>query len=124
LGRDVKTRGEQVGILGLGYSVREASARRIGIRYPYFVETLVNAGQIASRLYSLYLANLGQYGSIVFGDVDTQKYEGDLVTLNCLPHGDIVDNFWLMKTNVTMVDGNETATELINRTNTQLGVFD
>jgi hypothetical protein len=115
LGRDVKTRGEQVGILGLGYSVREASARRIGIRYPYFVETLVNAGQIASRLYSLYLANLGQYSSIVFGDVDT---------LNCLPHGDIVDNFWLMKTNVTMVDGNETATELINRTNTQLGVFD
>jgi hypothetical protein len=115
---------EQTRLLGLGYSVREASARNMGIRYPNFVETLVNTGQIASRLYSLYLSDLGRYGSIVFGGIDAQKYEGDLVTLNCLPRDDDVESFYLIMPNVTMVDENGITTQLINETNRQIGIFD
>jgi hypothetical protein len=114
----------QTGLLGLGYSAQEGSAINSGVRYPNFVETLVNAGEIASRLYSLYLSNLGHYGSIIFGGVDTQKFEGDLHTLNCFPNGPTVSNFGLYMPSVTIVDGNGTTTQLVNRTNTQFGFFD
>lgn len=115
---------EQTGILGLGYSVEEASVQNVGIHYPNFVETLVNTGEIASRFYSLYLSDIGHYGSIIFGGVDTQKYEGDLVILNCLPQDGYVDNFQLSLPNVTMVDENGTTTQLVNETNVQFGFFD
>jgi hypothetical protein len=110
--------------MGLGYSVKEPSAFHYGVHYPNFVETLVNAGEIASRFYSLYLSNIGQYGSIVFGGVDTQKFEGDLVTLNCFPVGKVVNTFLLSMPKVTVVNGNGTTTQLIDRTNTQHGFFD
>jgi hypothetical protein len=116
--------GFQSGLLGLGYSFKEGSALNHGIRYPNFVETLVNAGEIASRFYSLYLSDLGQYGGIIFGGIDTQKFEGDLVTLNCFPTGGDVYDFYLSMPNVTVVDGNGTTTQLVNRTNTQFGLFD
>lgn len=114
----------QSGLLGVGYSLAEGSATLKGIRYPNFVETLVNAGEIASRFYSLYLSNLGQYGSIIFGGVDTQKFEGDLVTLNCMPAHGYVYDFGLSMPNVTMVDENGTTVQLVNETNAQYGVFD
>jgi hypothetical protein len=115
---------KQTGLLGLGYSSWEASALNLGIRYPNFVETLVNTGEIASRLYSLYLSDIGQYGSIIFGGVDTRKYEGDLVTLNCFPRDGYVDSFELSLPNVAMVDENGTTTQLVNETNVQFGFFD
>jgi hypothetical protein len=124
LARNVKSNKFQVGLLGLAYSAGEASAHNLGIRYPNFVETLVNTGEIASRLYSLYLSNLGQFGSIVFGGVDTQKYEGDLVTLNCFPRYGNVDNFRLSMSSVTMIDENGITTQLINETNREIGIFD
>ena len=95
-----------------------------GIRYPNFVETLVNAEEIASRFFRLYLSNLGQYGSMVFGGVDTQKFEGDLVTLNCMPAHGYVYDFVLSMPNVTMVDENGTTVQLVNETNAQYGLFD
>ncbi|CAD0112673.1 unnamed protein product [Aureobasidium uvarum] len=116
--------GIQEGLLGLGYSLRESSVLTNGIQYPNFVETLVNAGAIASRFYSLYLSNLGQYGSIIFGGVDTQKFEGNLVTLNCYPARNFTSSFQLTMSNVTMVDGNGTTIQLISRNNTQTGFFD
>lgn len=120
----MNTRGEQIGLLGLGYSTKEGIAGNNDVRYPNFIETLVNAGEIASRFYSLYLSNLGQYGGIIFGGVDTQKFEGDLVTLDCMPaNGDVYD-FFLSMDDVTMVDENGTTTQLINSTNAQYGLFD
>lgn len=120
----MKTRGEQSGLLGLGYSVKEASVGHNGTHYPNFVETLVNAGEIASRFYSLYLSNLGQFGSIIFGGVDTQKFDGDLVTLNCIPDDGDVYDFLLSMSEAKMTDENGTIIQLINRTNVQYGVFD
>jgi hypothetical protein len=125
LARNVKPHGgKQVGILGLGYSVREADAHNLGIHYPNLVETLVIAGQIAPRLYSPHLSGHGQYGSIIFGGVDTQKFEGDLVTMNCFPTGDTVRNFGLVMSGVTIVDGNGTTTQLVDEANIQYGLFD
>ena len=124
MARNVKPSSEQSGLLGLGYSAEEASALNNGTRYPNFIETLVNAGEIASRFYSLYLSNIGQYGNIVFGGVDTKKFQGDLVTLNCLPRDGVINSFRLVMPNVTIVNENGTTTQLVNRTNAQFGFFD
>ena len=120
----MKTRGGQTGLLGLGYSINEGIAGNEEVSYPNFVETLVNAGEIASRFYSLYLSNLGQYGSIIFGGVDTQKFDGGLVTLNCMPAHGYVYDFAMRMPSVTMVDGNGTTVQLVNETNALYGVFD
>ncbi|KAH0385290.1 acid protease, partial [Aureobasidium melanogenum] len=117
--------GIQTGLLGLGYSVNEGGALNNGIQYPNFIETLVTTGQIASRLYSIFLSNIGQYGSIVFGGVDTQKFKGNLVTLNCFPSGGKnVRDFNLYMPNVTIVDANGTVTQIVGKNNTQYGFFD
>lgn len=115
---------DQYGILGLGYSVKEGSAMRNGIHYPNFVETLVNAGEIASRFYGICLSSPDRYGSIIFGGVDTQKFEGDLVTLNCMPRGGHVYDFGLSMPYMTMDDENGTTVQLVNETNAQYGVPD
>ena len=75
------TTGYSVGLLGLGYSLNEAT-RHI---YPNIPEVLVAAGEIASRLYSVYLNSIDSSGSILFGGVDVDKYTGQLVTLDILP---------------------------------------
>lgn len=76
------TTGYAIGLLGLGYSLNEAT-RDI---YPNFPEVLVEAGEIDSRLYSVYLNTItATSGSILFGGVDADKYTGDLYTLDILP---------------------------------------
>lgn len=98
------TTGFAVGLMGLGYSYYEASKRQ----YPNIPEVLASSGEIASRLYSVYLNDIGTYqcfpslslpksadaffttvetsGSVLFGGIDKSKYTGPLVTLNLLPH--------------------------------------
>lgn len=78
--------GQYTGIMGLNYPALEA-VKEGQPKYPTFVESLVGAKAIASRLYSLYLNELNSYGSILFGGVDTEKYTGNLTTLNLLPSG-------------------------------------
>jgi len=78
--------GLYTGIMGLNYPALEA-VKEGQPKYPTFVESLVGAKAIASRLYSLYLNELSSYGSILFGGVDTEKYTGNLTTLNLLPSG-------------------------------------
>lgn len=76
--------------------------------FPGFVDTLVQAGAISSRLYSIYLNTLDLYGSILFGGIDTEKYIGPLTTLNLFtldqPHR--VDDFRLILEKVTMQPNN------------------
>ncbi|CAD0110038.1 unnamed protein product, partial [Aureobasidium uvarum] len=88
------------GLLGLGYSSNMPNFTIPHIKKkfpPTFVEGLVQAGAISSRLYSIYLNTLDQYGSILFGGVDTEKYKGPLTTINLLPSHNTgkVDNFRL-----------------------------
>ncbi|KAG9678159.1 acid protease, partial [Aureobasidium melanogenum] len=95
------------GTLGLGYSsqmvhVWKKNQPKVTLP-PSFVEALVQAGVISSRLYSIYLNALDWYGSILFGGLDTEKYEGPLTTLNFFPGADgVVDNFYLRLESVKM----------------------
>jgi hypothetical protein len=78
--------GGYAGIMGLAYPATEA-LKDGQPKYPTFVESLVGAKAIASRLFSLYLNEMSSYGSILFGGIDTEKYNGNLTTLNLLPSG-------------------------------------
>lgn len=50
------TTGFAVGLMGLGYSLNEASKRQ----YPNIPEVLASSGEIASRLYSIWLNDVGE----------------------------------------------------------------
>lgn len=51
------TTGFAVSLMGLGYSVNEASKRQ----YPNIPEVLATSGEIASRLYSVWLNDVGMF---------------------------------------------------------------
>ncbi|KAI5195462.1 acid protease [Aureobasidium subglaciale] len=76
---------------------------------PGLVESLSKSGAISSRLYSVYLNTLDQYGSLLFGGIDTDKYKGSLTTLNCLRspfrqrRHDMVNDFLLYIQDITML---------------------
>lgn len=74
-------RGESYGVLGLGTKMLEAGAER-NYTTPTFTNALVSAGYIGSNSYSLIPGgNSSSFGSILFGGVDTTKFEGPLITL-------------------------------------------
>ena len=76
------TTGYAIGLMGLGYSLNEATHHQ----YPNMPEVLKDAGEINSRLYSVYLNDEGATsGSILFGGIDSSKYTGPLQTLDLLP---------------------------------------
>lgn len=90
-----------VGILGIGFQSGESiAATNPDLIYPNLVNQLKNQKYINSLAYSLWLNDLGIFsvavyeriecadvlldsnsGSILFGGVDTEKYEGDLSVL-------------------------------------------
>lgn len=75
------------GILGIGYTINEVAVGRAGLDpYPNLPQKLVDDGTINSNAYSLWLNDLdASTGSILFGGVDTEKYEGELQTLPIIP---------------------------------------
>jgi hypothetical protein len=76
------TTGYAIGLMGIGYSVIEATTKQ----YANVPEVLVDAGVINSRLYSVFLNDQRDIsGSILFGGIDTSKFTGPLATLNFLP---------------------------------------
>jgi hypothetical protein len=98
------------GILGLGYSSPMAHPTLRGMKKshkvalpPSFVEALVQARAISSRLYSICLGSLDRSGFILFGGLDTAKYHGTLTTLNVLAMDQKpAHNFYLYLDSVTM----------------------
>ncbi|CAD0087214.1 unnamed protein product [Aureobasidium vineae] len=94
-------------IMGLGYSSNMPHWR------------LVQASAISSRLYSIYLNKLDQYGSILFGGVDTAKYQGPLTTLNFLHSRNTgkVDNFYLHVKEIKIKPYNESCRTIFRSTN-------
>ncbi|ATZ50710.1 Bcap11 [Botrytis cinerea B05.10] len=72
----------QMGILGLGYSIGEAS----NTVFPNVIDKLVSQNLIGSRAYSLYLDSQDSAtGSLLFGAVDTTKFVGELVSIDIVP---------------------------------------
>ncbi|KAG9523403.1 acid protease, partial [Aureobasidium melanogenum] len=108
------------GIMGLGYSSNMSHKKHQKLALPpTFVEGLVQAGAISSRLYSIYLNTLDQYGSILFGGIDTKKYNGQLTTLNLLRSRKAknVDNINLYLEEVKMKPYNESYRTIVRSAN-------
>jgi hypothetical protein len=106
------------GLMGLGY-VLDSKGKRVEEELPpTFLEGLVQAGAITSRLYSIYLNTLDRYGSILFGGLDTDKYKGPLTTLNCLPRrgSEEVDGFFLSFEEIKMQPYNESSQTILRST--------
>jgi hypothetical protein len=78
------------GVLGIGYTSNEVQVQRAGMDpYPNLPQALLNAGHIASNAYSLWLNDLdASTGEILFGGVNTAKYEGSLSTVPILSTDD------------------------------------
>ncbi|KXT11181.1 hypothetical protein AC579_6863 [Pseudocercospora musae] len=74
--------GASFGFLALGYYNNEAVDNSA---YPNIIESMVQAGAINSRLFSIHLGSTADAsGSILFGGVDTSKYVGNLGIVNIL----------------------------------------
>ncbi|KAI9788529.1 MAG: hypothetical protein M1833_002915 [Piccolia ochrophora] len=71
------------GVLGIGYAGNEAQVQSNGAEpYRNLPQLMVDGGLINSNAYSLWLNDLGaSEGEILFGGVNTEKYEGELQTL-------------------------------------------
>ncbi|KAF4627494.1 hypothetical protein G7Y89_g10661 [Cudoniella acicularis] len=74
------------GIMGIGYSINEASDSRNNVVapfvYPSVIETMVSQGVISRKAYSLYLDDLqASTGSIIFGGLDSDKFHGSLLQM-------------------------------------------
>lgn len=80
------TSASQMGVLGIAYDIIEVQVNRAGGQpYPNLPLALRDAGRINSAAYSLWLNDLdASTGSILFGGVDTSKYEGQLTTIPVL----------------------------------------
>ncbi|KAI5246485.1 hypothetical protein E4T43_02548 [Aureobasidium subglaciale] len=91
-----------IGLLGLGHASNQGVIESNGTLYPNFLETLVHARAIPSRLYSIYLNQIDQIGSLSFGGIDTAKISGPLTTLNLLAEkGKVTGHFGLHLDEIT-----------------------
>jgi len=86
-----QTSTSSMGVLGVGYQVIEVQVNRAGGEaYPNLPQALLNDGHIDHLAYSLWLNDLdSSTGSILFGGVDSAKYEGNLVTVPILSSGGV-----------------------------------
>ncbi|KAB5513124.1 aspartic peptidase domain-containing protein [Coniochaeta sp. 2T2.1] len=72
-----------VGILGVG---PEQSPSGWDSAYPHILDSLATQGFINSRAFSMDLQGLGSTsGSVIFGGIDTKKYQGSLLKLPIVP---------------------------------------
>lgn len=108
---DVELPGQQFGvgyesstsdaILGIGYPTNEVQVSQGGGIYPNIPVSLVNEGFISSLTYSLWLNNItADEGSILFGGVNTAKYQGELTSLPIIPTNGIYREFTISMTGV------------------------
>ena len=78
------------GLLGIGYDTNEASDdpddEQNPFIYPSIIDSMVSQGLISTKAYSLYLDDLqASTGSIIFGGIDSDKYQGDLLQMPIVP---------------------------------------
>ncbi|KAK9779781.1 putative Aspartic peptidase domain-containing protein [Seiridium cardinale] len=79
------------GLVGIGYAINEAivgTEQSYSAAYDNLPVQMQNEGLIATNAYSLWLNDLdASTGSILFGGIDTGKYEGDLSRIDVIPDG-------------------------------------
>ncbi|KAK5102046.1 hypothetical protein LTS08_004506 [Lithohypha guttulata] len=80
-----------IGIMGIGFTENESSNtinRDDPFTYPTVLDNMIAQGHINSRSYALWLDDLNDpasTGTILFGGLDIEKYEGSLVSLPIQP---------------------------------------
>lgn len=88
-------------ILGIGYPTNEVQVSTGGGLYPNIPVSLMNEGYTSSLTYSLWLNNItADQGSILFGGVNTAKYQGELQSLPIIPTNGIYREFTISMTGV------------------------
>lgn len=92
------------GILGIGYEINEVQVGRAHMEaYRNLPSRMVEEGLIQSRSYSLWLNDLyANRGSILFGGVDSGKYEGQLQTLPIQSETGIFAEFMVTLTGIEL----------------------
>lgn len=90
------------GVLGIGYPANEVQVGRNGqSAYANLPKAMVQKGLIKSSAYSLWLNDLdANTGSILFGGVNTEKYQGTLETLPIQKVGGVYAEFVIALTEV------------------------
>lgn len=77
------------GLVGVGYASNEAivaSTQSLNASYPNLPLHMMEEGLIKTNAYSLWLNDLSSdKGNILFGGIDTKKYEGDLTRIKIYP---------------------------------------
>ena len=92
------------GILGIGYQINEVQVGRAGkAAYNNLPAQLVADGVIQSNAFSLWLNDLdASTGSILFGGIDTEKFEGTLATLPVQKESGYFAEFLITLTGVSL----------------------
>lgn len=92
------------GILGIGYAVNEVQVGRAGLApYQNLPARMAADGKIKSNAYSLWLNDLdANTGSILFGGVDTEQFEGELKTLPVQAEGAVHAEFLITLTGLAL----------------------
>ncbi|KAF1966429.1 candidapepsin-4 precursor [Bimuria novae-zelandiae CBS 107.79] len=90
------------GILGIGYMVNEVQVNRARLDpYSNLPQKLVDDNKINTNAYSLWLNDLdASTGSILFGGVDTDKFEGTLSKLPIIPESGVYAEFIIALTSL------------------------
>ncbi|KAL1868437.1 hypothetical protein VTK73DRAFT_3676 [Phialemonium thermophilum] len=99
------------GILGVGYAVNEVQVGRAGkSAYRNLPAQMVADGLIRSNAYSLWLNDLdSNTGSILFGGVDTERFEGSLQTLPIQAQAGVFSEFLITLTGIQL--GNQSVAD-------------
>ncbi|KAK8187228.1 aspartic peptidase domain-containing protein [Phyllosticta capitalensis] len=113
------------GIMGIGYATDESIANsNPNSQYPNVPVQLLQQGYISSLAYSLWLNDLdSNFGSILFGGVDTAKYHGDLIAVPIVPEAKsgIYDTFTVALSSITVT--NKTGKSVYNKPNLAVPVI-
>jgi hypothetical protein len=90
------------GILGIGYPINEVATQYNGGKpYPNVPWHLVQNEDINTNAYSLWLNDLSaSTGSILFGGVNTAKFQGELYTLPIIPENGVYAEFVITLTDI------------------------
>lgn len=94
------------GILGIGYTANEVQVGRAELSpYNNLPAKMASDGTIKSNAYSLWLNDLdSNTGSILFGGIDTEQFEGELKTLPIQSEGSVYSEFLITLTGLYMGD--------------------
>ncbi|KAJ5722627.1 hypothetical protein N7488_000662 [Penicillium malachiteum] len=96
------------GILGIAYAAGEFAATQDDKQYSNLPEALVSSGAINSAAFSLWLNKFDGTGNLLFGGVNTARYQGELQTVPMLKVNDEYMTVTIALTDVSLTSSGKT----------------